>query len=174
MREYYYLVASLPLLEFGMKIPISYEDFLSRCREQLSIKDLEIIKRTNITPSEEAKDPCPVLRGWEEFDITLRNELSKYRASKKSKDPVAYIRGEGYFNPILATEAHWAVNEDSPLEAERFLDRLRWERIEELEREHYFDINYLVTYALKLQILERWQQIDAEGGMRILEDLVSV
>ena len=173
MREYYYLVASLPLLEFGMKMPVSYEDFLSCCQEQLSIKDLETIKRTKIAPTEEAKDPCPTLREWKKFDITLRNELSRSRASKKSKDAAVYIRGEGYLDPFLAIEAHWAINEDSPLEAERFLDRFRWERIEELEREHYFDIDYLIAYALKLQLLERWQRIDSEGGMRVLQDLVS-
>ena len=173
MREYYYLVATLPLLEFGMKMPVSYEDFLSSCQEQLSIKDLEAIKRTSIAPLEEAKDPCPTLREWKKFDITLRNELSRYRASKKSKDAAAYIRGEDYFDPFIATEAHWAINESSPLEAERFLDRFRWERIEEIEREHYFDLDYLIAYALKLQILARWQRIDSEGGMRVLQDLVS-
>ncbi len=173
MREYYYLAASLPLLEFGMKMPVLYEDFLSSCQEQLSIKDLETIKRTNLTPTEDPEDPCPTLREWKKFDTTLRNELSRYRASKKSKDAAVYIRGEGYLDPFLATEAHWAINEKSPLEAERFLDRFRWERIEELEKEHYFDIDYLIAYALKLQILERWQRIDSEGGMRLLQDLVS-
>ena len=174
MREYYYLVASLPLLEFGMKMPISYEDFFSSCREQLSSKDLEAIKRAKIAPTEEAKDPYPTLGQWKRFDITLRNELSRYRASKKSKDTAAYIRGEGYLDPFIATEAHWAANEASPLEAERFLDRFRWETIEELEREHYFDIDYLIAYALKLQILGRWQRIvDSEGGMRVLQNLTS-
>ncbi len=173
MREYYYLAASLSLLEFGMKIPVRYEDFLSYCEEQLSIKDLETIKRAKITPAEDPEDPCPTLREWKKFDTTLRNELSGYRASKKSKDAAVYTRGEGYLDPFLAIEAHWAINEESPLEAERFLDRLRWERIEELEKEHYFDIDYLVAYALKLQILERWQRIDSEGGMQVLQGLVS-
>lgn len=173
MREYYYLAASLPLLEFGMKMPILYEYFLSCCQEQLSIKDLETIKRTKIAPTEDQEDHCPTLREWKKFDTTLRNELSRYRASKKSKDAAVYIRGEGYLDPILAIEAHWAINEESPLEAERFLDRFRWERIEELEKEHYFDIDYLIAYALKLQILERWQRIDSEGGMRVLQNLVS-
>ena len=173
MREYYYLAASLPLLEFGMKMPVSYEYFLSCCEEQLSVRDLEIIKRAKIVPTEDPEDPCPVLREWKKFDTTLRNELSRYRASKKSKDAAVYTRGEGYLDPFLAIEAHWAINEESPLEAERFLDRFRWERIEEFEKEHYFDIDYLIAYALKLQILERWQRIDSEGGMQVLQDLVS-
>ena len=173
MREYYYLTASLPLLEFGMKMPVSYEDFLSCCEEQLGIKDLETINRTKIAPTEDPEDTCPTLREWKKFDTTLRNELARYRASKKSKDAAIYTRGEGYLDPFLAIEAHWAINEESPLEAERFLDKLRWEKMEEIEREHYFDIAYLIAYALKLQILKRWQGIASEDGMRVLQELVS-
>ena len=173
MSEYYYLVASLPLLEFGMKMPILYEDFLSRCKDELSPKDLDIIKRAKIRPAEDIEDASLTLRQWKRFEATFRNELAGHRASKRSKDASRYIRGEGYKDPFLAIKAHWAVNEESPLEAERFLDRLRWEKIEELERTHYFDIDYLVAYALKLEILERWQNINSEGGMQVLQGLVS-
>ena len=173
MREYYYLAASLPLLEFGMNMPVVYEDFLSRCSEQLDPKDIAIIKKTNISPSEDTECDSRTLREWKRFDVTLRNELATYRSSKKSKDASKYIRGEGYKDPFLAIEARWALNEESPLEAERFLDKIRWEKIEELEKTHYFDIDYLVKYALRLQILERWQKINSEGGTQVLKDLVS-
>ncbi len=173
MREYYYLVASLPLLEFGMKTPVAYEDFLFRCLEQLNPKDIAVIKRTNILSPEDTEDDFPTLREWKIFDRVLRNELVKHRASKRSRDASRYIRGEDYGDPFLAIEARWAVNEESPVDAERFLDKIRWEKIEELEKAHYFDIDYLVTYALRLQILERWQKINAEGETQVLKDLVS-
>lgn len=174
MREYYYLAASLPLLEFGMKTPIAYEDFLFRCEGQLSVKDLGIIKRAKIMPSEDTEESSPTLKEWKRFDTTLRNELLKHRASKKSKDASKYIRGDGSSDPFLAAQTHWAVNEESPLEAERFLDKIKWDKIEELEKLHYFDIDYLIAYALKLQILERWQKISSEGGVEILQGLVAV
>ncbi len=169
MREYYYFIASLPMLEFAMKIPFFYGDFLIRCREQLNSADMGIIERVKKGPFEDTEDPSPTFKQWKMFDRTLRNEITRYRAIRKTKDPVQYIRGENYLDPFVSGFAHWAVNQDSLIEAELYLDRLRWERIEELEKGHYFDIDYLVAYALKLQILERWQRINSSDGMQVLQ-----
>ncbi len=173
MKErYYYLVASLPMLEFGMKMPFSYSDFLSCCQEQLSASDMEIIKRVNIFPPEDTQDSSLTLREWKRFDTALRNELAKSRAHKRGKDPIQYIREEEYLEPFIFHFIQYVVNEDSPLEAESSLDRLRWEKIEELKKDHYFDIDCLITYALQLRILERWSRINSGGGMEVLQGLV--
>ena len=87
-------------------------------------------------------------------------------------DPVQYIRCESYLDPYLTSSVQWATNQESPVESELSLDRLRWERIEALSKGHYFDIDYLITYALKLQLLERWERINSEGGMKVLQTLV--
>lgn len=161
------------MLEFGIKPPLSYKDFLSHCKEQLYSRDIGIIKRATTAPREDIKDPSPSLEEWKRFDNTLRNELAKARAIRKSKDPAGYIRGEYWTDPFIASFVHWVVNQDSPLEAEISLDRFRWEKIEDLAKGHYFDIDYLVTYALKLQILERWQRISSGRGPEFLQELVS-
>lgn len=171
MRQYYYLIASLPMLEFGMKMPFSYDYFLTLCQEQLNRQDMALIKRASISPSEEIEDSFLTLREWKRFDITLRNEIAKNRARKFAKDPAQYLRGE-YSDPFIVSYVQWVTTLDSPLEAERSLDQARWEKIEELGKWHYFDIDYLVTYALKLQILERWERMDSEKGMEILEQLL--
>jgi len=169
MREYYYLIASLPMLEFGMKMPFSYSDFLIQCREQLSPTDIGIIERITIGPFETIEDPLSTFQEWKRFDRALRNEIVRYRAARKAKDPIQYLRGENYPDPFVSGFAHLAVNQDSPIEAELYLDRVRWEKIEELESGHYFDIGYLVTYALRLQILERWDRINSDSGTEILQ-----
>lgn len=173
MREYYYLIASLPMLEFGMKMPISCGDFLKRSRGQLSPADMGIIERIKTDPFEDTEDPSPTLKEWKRFDRALRNEIVRHRAVRTGKDPLEHIRGENYPDPFVSGFAHWAVHEDSPIEAELYLDRVRWEKIEELEKGHYFDIDFLVAYALKLQILERWSRINSEGGMEALQALLS-
>ncbi|NQT76000.1 MAG: DUF2764 family protein [Candidatus Omnitrophica bacterium] len=173
MREYYYLIASLPMLEFGTKMPISYVDFLKRSREQLESADMGIIERIKTGPFEDTEDPSPTFKEWKLFARALRNEIARYRAARTGKDPLEHIRGGNYPDPFVSGFAHWAVHEDSPIEAELYLDRARWEKIEELEKGHYFDIDFLVTYALKLQILERWDRINSEGGMALLQALLS-
>lgn len=152
------------MLEFGMKRPFSYDNFLKNCEEQLSFSDMEIIKD---------KKYSPLLKGWKSFDTTLRNEIVKFRAHKKSIDPHQYIRGENLQDPFIAKFVHWVTNEQAPFEAEISLDRYRWEKIEELSRGHYFDIDFLVAYALKLKILERWEKINSLSGIKVLEELVA-
>ncbi|MFH1492297.1 MAG: DUF2764 family protein [Candidatus Omnitrophota bacterium] len=172
MRQYYYLIASLPLLEFAMKPPLKYSDFLKCSREQLSAHDMDIIQRTKITPAQDVDESQATLREWQIFDITLRNEIVKFRASRKLKDPAKYIRAPGYSDPFIASFAHWVTSQDSPMEAELSLDRERWQRLEELAKAHYFDIDYLITYALQLQILERWQMINSQPATVALEALL--
>ena len=174
MREYYYLIASLPMLEFGAKPPMSYVDFLKRCRGQLCSDDMRIIGKVKTGPSEAAGESRGVLKEWKDFDIALRNEIAKQRALKLTRDPLKYIRGEDYSNPFESVFAHWAVSQDSPIRAELYLDRVRWEKIEEFSKGHYFDIGFLIGYALKLQILERWQNINKESGAEILQDMIKV
>jgi len=169
MREYYYLVSSLPMLEFGAKPPLSYKDFLRSCEGQLNASDMKAIERTTIVPSEDIEDSYPTLRKWKRFNTGLRNELARHRAGKRSKDPAQYIRGEESAEAFVSGFAHWAVSQDSPLEAELYLDRIRWERIEDLEKGHYFDIDCLIAYALKLKMLERWQTINSGSGMQVLQ-----
>ncbi len=172
MSQYYYLVASLPILEFGTRASFEYSDFLKRAKEQLSAYDFDIIERTKIIPAQDASDKAKTLREWKIFDITLRNEIVKFRASKKSKDPAKYIRADNYSDAFLISFAHWLTSQDDPLQAELALDRARWQKLEDLEKSHYFDIDYLIVYALKLQLLERWQRINSKPAREALEELL--
>jgi len=170
--DYYYLVASLPMLDFSLSPAITYEDFSRRSREQLLDCDMRIIEQATIEPSGDTQAARAILREWKQFDLTLRNELVKMRVAKKAKDSLDYIRGEYYPNPFIAHFAHLIFNQSSPLEAEKMFDRIRWDKIEELKLSHFFDIDYLICYSLELQILERWKKIKQEDGEKILEELV--
>ncbi len=171
-KSRYYLIASLPMLHFGMKLSLSYPDFLEMCRQELSKEDMDILERVSIEPSIDVKDGLPLLEKWKDFDRALRNELTRLRAVKKGKDPDKYLRGGEGLDPFIAPLAYWAVNQDSIMEAETYLDKIRWEKIEELKTGHYFDIEYLAGFGLQLKILERWNRINSADGMKILEGLV--
>jgi len=160
-NNYYYLIAGLSMLQFGMKPPISYQDFLEECARALSRDDADALKEGKVS----------LLKKWGDFDKALRNELVRTRAVKTGKDPDNYLRTNEGIDPFIAPLAHWAVNHDSPMEAEKYMDKIRWEKIEELKAGHYFDMEYLAAYGLQLQILERWDRIDSGDGMKILEGL---
>jgi len=170
-NAYYYLIASLPMLQFGMKLPFSYEGFLERCRLELNQEDMDALARVSIEPSVDIEDKLPLLKEWKRFNRSLKNELARTRAVKKGRDPNKYLRGNDGLDPFIAPLAHWAINQDSLMEAEAYLDRIRWEKIEEIKTGHYFDIEYLAAYGLQLKILERWQRINSGEGTKVLEGL---
>ncbi len=171
MSDYYYLVSSLPMLDFHSSVSLEWESFTALCRGQLTSHDFDVILRVSLLPKGETKAPY-VLGEWNRFEVTLRNELAKKRTGHLSGDPSEHIRGEENQDPFIESFAQWAVSQDSPLEVERALDAKRWEKIEELEMGHYFDIEFLTAYALKLLILERWKKINEIKGREALENVI--
>lgn len=159
------------MLQFGMKLPFSYEGFLERCRLELNQEDMDALARVSIEPSVDIEDKLPLLKEWKRFNRSLKNELARTRAIKKGRDPNKYLRGNDGLDPFIAPLAHWAINQDSPMETEAYLDRIRWEKIEEIKTGHYFDIECLAAYGLQLKILERWQRINSGEGTKVLEGL---
>ena len=159
------------MLHFGMKPPISYPDFLKACRFELNKDDIDVIERLSIEPSADTEDELPLLGEWKKFNRILGNELVRSRAVKKGKDPNKYLRGDNGADPFVAPFTHWAVNQDSPIEAELYLDKIRWEKIEEITEGHYFDMEYLAAYGFQLKILERWARINSLDGSKVLEGL---
>ena len=171
MADFYpYLVASLPMLHFGMKPPFSFERFLDICCPLIPEKDCQVL-RTLPHPEQYLKKDKrpPVLQSWIEFDIALRNELVKIRATKKHLDPAVYLRhcGSGGSFPVPSVQA--ANITTSVLDAEKILDETRWKALEDLATGHYFDLDFLITYACKLLILERWENIRSADGTILLE-----
>jgi len=171
MADFYpFLVASLPMLHFGMKPPFSFERFLDICCPLIPKKDGQVL-RTLPQPGhylEKGKRP-PVVQRWIDFDVAVRNELVKIRAAKKHLDPTAYLRPGGSSSsfPIPAVLA--ANINTSVLDAEKILDETRWKALEDLATGHYFDLDFLITYAGKLLILERWENIRSADGTILLE-----
>jgi hypothetical protein len=161
MPKYYtYLISSLPVLNFGMKPPFSFERFLENCRPFISEEDFLLLSNLPITIDEYGKSVShPTIEKWLAFDTTLRNELVKIRAHSKKIDEAKYLRGE---NPVDVAISHTAMSSHrsvSILEGEKILDEARWQTLDDLGFGHYFDMDSLILYAYKLKILERWEKI---------------
>ncbi len=63
-----------------------------------------------------------------------------------------------------ASAAAEAFSKDNPLDAELLLNNARWQFIEELSAGHFFDLEFLVAYRLKLQLQERRAMFEEEKG----------
>ena len=73
-----------------------------------------------------------------------------------------------YFDTILR------LSEETDIyERERKIDKFRWDWLEENTVFDYFNVEYLFAYLCKLQILERWVQLNAEEGERVFRELIA-
>ena len=169
MANYYvYLISSLPMLNFGASPPFSFEGFLARCEELIPQKDLKVLKA--IPSAWELQLNVAVLKKIQGFDTMLRNELVRVRAAYRKVDPAKYLRPDGYAGHSIYHIALAAHRNPSPLEGERLLDRERWNFLDELSFGHYFDPDFLIIYASKLLIMERWERINKSDKAGLLED----
>lgn len=174
MAAYYtYLISSLAMLHFGMKPPFSFEKFIGICSKLIPEKDIAILDSIpKIQPGLD-KGRQPTLMLWQGFEIALRNELVKIRASHKRIDPLQFMRQTNYSDFSLVHMAMQAQRNPSILEAEMALDQQRWYFLDGLSLGHYFDLDALIVYALKLLLLERWEKINSADKTKILEETLA-
>ena len=161
MPAYYtYLISSLPILNFSAKLPFSLENFFDKCRNLIPDDELEVLRNLYGQNSySSGAGQVGSLKEWVNFEVALRNELVRARASRKKIDPSKFLRLPDSPQAWISHIAMLAYRCTSILEAERILDQARWNFLEDLSQGHYFDFDYLLIYGLKLKILERWEAI---------------
>ncbi len=161
MSSYYtYLISSLPTLSFSSKMPFGLEEFFAKCKDLIPETEIQILRGICCQDAyclPEATEGT--LKKWVNFEVALRNELVRARAARKKIDPLKFIRFPDYPEAQISHVALAAYRSTLILEAEKILDQQRWDFLEHLSFDHYFDFDYLLIYALKLKILERWEKI---------------
>jgi hypothetical protein len=152
--RYYYLMAQLPGLRFGREPGISIPAYLTETEKWLGRKAAVTIRRAAIFDLSGEPGGCPLLDRFKSFERSFRTELAAWRQARLEGREIRTS-----FPPGL-------VREGNPLEVERRLLLWRWDRLEEEEQGHHFDLESAVIYHLKLQILARLAVYDAERGLR--------
>lgn len=137
-----------------------------------------------------AKSKCRFLREWSEFDRTLRNVSAAIvaREADRSIDSVTIgggdvveqlqrssaadfgLRGEvAYIDAVIT-----AVNDEQNLvEKEHKIDFVRWEQASELAGFDYFNINAILSYLAKINIVARWALLDPKRGREMFERIMA-
>ena len=130
------------------------------------------------------------IREWTAFDRTLRNVAAAAvaRATDRNVDEVTVgkdeivdrlqrssaadfgLRGElSYIDAVIA-----AVNDEQNLvEKEHKIDLVRWEQAGELATFDYFNINAILSYLAKINIVARWSLLDPKRGREMLERIMA-
>ena len=169
MGQYYYAATSLPQLFFDAEHFPSLDSFMKVCMENLSTGDMRAILEAKKLAESESVKPfgrgISILGRWSRWNASLKADIAVLRAQGLGKESDSLSDVER----VIGTEeiAREAFNQESPLSAEEIIERKRWTMLDELEVGHYFDLQKLIVYMLRLTILERKAKFTAEKGTDI-------
>ncbi len=159
------------MLFYDGDLPMSRSTVLEMCDIELTDDDSSLMRNASISDLSSAQPTSSALEAWRTWEGALRNELAGLRAQTKGWEAEKYVREglEAFGVEQVAREAGGS----SPLAGEDVLNKARWSFLDELEVGHHFDMEKLVIYFLKLQILERKASFDKEKGTEQFEELIN-
>lgn len=164
MSSYYYLVATLPMLRYEDSAPMSHEAFLELCHGNIGDSDYRLIRAASLAATpDEGFQKHPFLRKWNTFRDMVTRELNDQRARKLELGGDRY-KNEGDKEYRISETVRAALSASDPLQGELLLMQLYWKYLDDLSGLHTFDIEALLAYAVKLQILERKSRFTIQDG----------
>ena len=136
-----------------------------------------------------ARSSSQFLRRWSAFDRTLRNVAAAFAARRRGSPVAEVVVGTGDIESALARssaadfgikgevayvdQVMQAVSDAGNLvEKENRMDAIRWNMAEELTLTNYFDLDFILGYLVRVNIIHRWTALDPQRGREMLHRLV--
>ena len=163
MDKYYYVVAQLPLLYADKEPTITSVSFLEEAEKWLSSGDYAILSQVRYDSTDIGISKPKLLKEYVEQELLFRTELAAWR--KAHNDGVDY-KPESF--PVSL------IKDGNPLEIEKALLKRRWDKISQVEPDFHFDLEFLILYFFKLQILEKLSLYNKEKGLEIFQKISKV
>ena len=194
MNNYEYIITSLPDIttgwKFGEKGPEDYiEEIVSLCSD----KDRELIgffldgyRDESLCTDFYARaltHDNVFIREFFRFDLNVRNTkvnyLNKALDRPAGKDILTFPEetdqkildavGEEFEE---SADLESVLNLGDILSRERGIDDLVWEKVDSLTTFNYFDIDAILGFIAKLNIVARWFKLDEQTGREMFKKLV--
>lgn len=134
------------------------------------------------------KNDNAFLRSWFEFNLNVNNILAAIACRKHGFDPKKFVIGQNEVAQAIRTSnardfglhgmfdelevVMRIAEEENLLEREKKIDALKWSWLEENTFFHYFSVEKVLAYVLKMEMIERWKMLSAEKGAKIFRDLL--
>ena len=200
MSNFEYIISSLPYLTQDYKYDQGegFYTVLEQIKENLGEKDAETLdfllegydaKKLDADFYAKAlKSSNRFIREYFRYDLNLRNAKVRYlnrTLGRAEEQDVLTGKGDefeegldidgyrftgGEFEEEQKVQS--ALESSSLLDRERSLDNICWEKVNNLETFHYFDITAVLAYVAKLHIVDRWLALDEEKGRELFHKLV--
>lgn len=136
-----------------------------------------------------AESKCSFLRSWGEFDRNLRNIAAALAAREAGRSVADVVVGDGevveqlksssaadfglrgelqYIDAVISAVS----DEKNIVEKERKIDKVREEQAWDIAVFDFFNINFILSYLVRVNIVARWMLLLPEAGREMLERLM--
>lgn len=157
MGSRYYFLSSMSMLRFSDKAPVSWENFLSQARGNVSESEYDAL--CSIEDRSESQNAFLVK--WKELNRKLDDAVNAQRRQNLHREEKS---GAVFVDYEIGKTASAALNAKDPLEAEMILMRFRYDWLEQQKGLDPFSEAALLSYALQLRILIRKDLFTVEAG----------
>lgn len=190
MTNYHYIIASLPAISQDWKFgDRTAEGLIGEIKGLSTSRDLETIGLVEKGFSDDSLNPdfyrealshkVSFIRRYYTFDLNVRNSkvrfLNKALGREEDRD-VIVLQEDGEDTSASFPEAAQLENilqGKDILARERAIDSLYWNKLDELTLMHYFDLDVILAFILKLHIIDRWHRLDEQTGREMFRKLVN-
>ncbi len=131
-----------------------------------------------------------LLREWSNTDRTIRNIVAATLARQQGVAVDTVVVGEDSVTESLmrSSAADFGLRAELPfveqlvaavadehnmIEKERKIDNIRWAELSELSTFDYFDLNAVIAYLVKANMVARWALLDRKVGREMFDRLVA-
>lgn len=132
---------------------------------------------------------CSFLKKWGLFDRIVRNVQAGIVARRNGVSLADVMTGDDelYVTMSSSSSQDFSIRseysfidelvqilseEQNLLEKERRLDTMRLREIDEMVEYDYFNMNFVLAYLCKLNIISRWMKLDSQTGRKMLDEML--
>jgi len=169
-EAYYYFTATLSYLDFDSIPPMPDEAFLDECERLLTEDDFSIMQGF-LSQREKLNSHNDAVNALAQYNRDFRNEIVWFRTQKVHKDSGDAMRKTRAGSLSIVETIQQASKMPNLLEAEKFLDKARWQNWDHFLMGRQGGLESIIVYGLKLKILNRYNEINSPKGREIFEEI---
>ena len=129
-----------------------------------------------------------LMNDWYNLNLNVTNILTALIARKQGWNVSGYIQGDNEVTEMIRTnntkdfdlgyeldyvkELMPIVDEPDPVQKERRIDAMKWAWLDDRTFFDPFSIDAVFAYFCKLEMLNRWEQLDPEHGRETFERII--
>ncbi|WP_319503237.1 DUF2764 family protein [uncultured Draconibacterium sp.] len=138
------------------------------------------------------KCPNSFLQNWFRFELNLKNIFTAFNCKQYNYEPEIHLlqvngqdsvcsllmenklKADDFEELLPYHEQLFKIAESNRkwIEKEKAIDKIKWEYLEENTFFHFFTIEKILAFTIKLLLIGRWLKLDNETGKKLLNNLI--